>query len=405
MEAWTDSRTPALAIAARGDQINQLAPAEYSVRSQSRTDVTYKVTVLREKWTCECAFYGETKQACIHILAVRFREGFRSGPVVAPPTKPACGRCHSGDVILSGKRRNKSGTLSRYLCKTCGFRFTGRDGFHNRRSDPEKIALALDLYFRGMSVRKVAEHFAQVHNLTVSAATVYNWIAHFSRVAADWMDTQGAKVGEKWHVDVTVVSVDGEKQYVWNVLDSETRFLLATHVSHNRSLVNTRVPLRKAKVNAGHLPSEVFTDGMTAYPEAVKKELGRLGVRGEERLTRKIHTGKLYSPHHRVPSIRAAESNNLVERLHGTEKERIKVMRGFDTMRGTAALMEGFRVHYNLVRDHQTLGATPGSVAGIAPIGRFRWSEILRMATMSRAVEATPEFRIGKESGGETPEY
>ncbi|MGP8158549.1 MAG: IS6 family transposase [Thermoplasmata archaeon] len=364
---WQDARTPALAIVARGDQIRTVTPAEYSVRSQSHPETTYKVTVLRERWSCECGFYAEGKQTCIHILAVRFREGFQSGPMVTLPSKPGCERCHSGDVALSGKRRNKSGTISRYLCKTCGFRFTGRDGFQHRRSDPEKIALALDLYFRGMSVRKVAEHLAQVHNLKVSPTTVYNWIAHFSRVAARWMDAQGATVGERWHVDETVVSVDGDRHYIWNVLDSETRFLLATHVSRDRRMVDTRAPLHKAKKVAETLPTEVFTDGMRAYPRAVHNEFGRGG----------------YSPHHRVPSIRAAESNNLVERLHGTEKERIKVMRGFDTLEGTSALAEGFRVHYNMVRNHMALGATPGSVAGIPPIDGFRWSEILRMATQA----------------------
>jgi putative transposase len=383
MQAWTDAKSPALAIVARGDQIQTVAPAEYVVRSQSRPEVSYKVTVLRERWACECPFFSETKQSCVHILAVRFREGFKAGPVVAPPTNPGCERCHSGDVILSGKRRNKSGVVGRFLCKTCGFRFTGRDGFQRRRADPEKIALALDLYFRGMSVRKVGDHLAQVYGLRVSAATVYNWIAHFSKVAAEWMDRQGAAVGEKWHVDETVVSINGQRSYVWNVLDAETRFLLATHVSRDRGMADTRAPLHKAKEVADGRPTEVFTDGMKAYPAAVYKEFGTMGR---------------HSPHHRVPSIRAPESNNLVERLHGTEKERIKVMRGFDNPNGTSALMEGFRVHYNLVRDHSHLGKTPGEAAGIAPIGGFRWSEILRLASLPepagtelRLVGVTPE--------------
>lgn len=380
-EAWKDARTPALAIVARGDQIATVGPAEFEVRSQSRFDVAYKVTLLRERWGCECAFFTDSKQACIHILAVRFREGIQTGATATPSAKPGCARCQSGDVILSGKRMNKSGVVSRYLCRTCGLRFTGRDGFHRRRSDPEKIALALDLYFRGMSVRKVREHLSQVYSLTVSAATIYNWIVHFSRVAAEWMDRQGAATGDRWHVDETVVSVNGERHYIWNVLDAETRFLLATHVSRDRSMADTRAPLHRAKNVADERPAEIFTDGMKAYPRAVRAEFGWAGE----------------TRHHRVPSIRAPESNNLVERLHGTQKERVKVMRGFDTRDGTAALSEGFRVHYNLVREHQALGATPGSLAGLPQVGGFRWHEILKMAaqrgpqTSEIRVVATPE--------------
>jgi putative transposase len=372
MDAWTDSRTPALAIVARGDQIEESGRAKYVVRSQSQPGVRYRVTRFRDSWSCECAFFAATRRACIHVIAVRFKVGLQE-KAPPEPVGPVCDRYRSGDVSLKGKRYNKSGVIHRYLCKSCGFRFTGRDGFQRRRADPEKIALALDLYFRGMSVRKVAEHFAQVHNLKVSATTVYYWLVRYSRLAAEWMDRQGAGVGGRWHIDETVVSIDGKRHYVWNVLDAETRFLLATYVSRDRNMADTRAPLHKAKGVADENPVEVFSDGMGAYPRAIHNEFGRGSA----------------SPHRRVPSIRAPESNNLVERLHGTEKERIKVMRGFDNPKGTAALMEGFRVHYNMVRDHQSLGTTPGVLAGLAPLGGFRWSRLLALATRPAEDEAS----------------
>jgi transposase-like protein len=376
---WQDARTPALAIVARGDQIETVSPTEYAVRSQSKLGSVYKVTVSRDRWECDCEFYAETKVACIHIFAVRFREGYKMG--AAPKDAEICARCGSGLITHCGKRHNRSGVLSRYTCKACGFRFTGRDGFQRRRADPEKIALALDLYFRGMSVRKVAEHFSQVYKLKMSHVTVYNWVVHYSKLAAEWMDRQGARTGERWHVDETVVSVNGDPKYVWNVMDSDTRFLMATHVSAGRGMGDTRAPLRKAKAVTPDRPMEVFTDGMNAYPRAVRRELAyRVGDR-------------VISPHHRVPSIRAPESNNRIERLHGSEKERIKVMRGFDTDKGTAALMEGFRTHYNLVRDHQTLGTTPAVVAGFPELPGFRWHELLkRCAPQPKA--GFPEIEI-----------
>jgi len=51
-------------------------------------------------------------------------------------------------------------------------RFTGTDGFQKRQADSEKIALALDFYFRGLSFRKVVDHFRQVHRLRLSPMTV-----------------------------------------------------------------------------------------------------------------------------------------------------------------------------------------------------------------------------------------
>lgn len=388
VEAWADSRTPALAIVARGDQIAEKGPSSFEVRSQSHPDRLYVVTVSRNRWTCTCDFHRESGGvACIHLLAAKFRVGFAQSAKAASPAVPMCEACHSSDVMLWGKRANRSGVVRRFRCRACDATFSGVEGFRRRRADPDMIAKALDLYFRGTSLRQVAEHFRQAYNLSISAMMVYRWVTHFGRVAAEWMDAQKVTVGERWHVDETVVSIDGERRYVWNVLDSETRYLLATHVSRDRDMRDTRTPLHKAKIaSGGALPTEVFTDGMAAYPNAVKRELGRPAVRGEPRPTKKAHTGNWYSPHKRVPSIRAPESNNLVERIHGTEKDRIRPMRGFDTMDGTAALIEGWRVHYNLARTHLTLDSTPGVAAGLPELPTFRWRAILELAAANRSV-------------------
>jgi putative transposase len=362
---WTDPRTPALAIVARGDQIETVSATEWIVHSQSKLGEKYLVTVVRDRWECTCEFYQTSGRiACIHVYAIRFRDGLKTGAL--PEVEGLCSRCQSGDVVRQGIRRNRSGAVCRFKCNSCGYRFTSKDGFQRRRVDARQIALALDLYFRGMSVRKIAEHFGQVYGTKVSHVTVYRWVVYFSHLAAEWMDRQGARTGERWHIDETVVSVNGQAKYVWNILDGESRFLLATHVSTGRGMDDTRAPIRRAKTVTPDRPMEVFTDGMNAYPRAVRKELAyRVGDR-------------VISPHHRVPSIRAPESNNKIERLHGSEKERIKVMRGFDTDRGTAALMEGFRTHYNMVRIHQTLGTTPAVAAGFPALPGFKWHELLK---------------------------
>jgi len=88
-----------------------------------------------------------------------------------------------------------------------------------------------------------------------------------------------------------------------------------------------------------------------------------------------------HSPHKVVPSIRAEESNNRIERLHGTEKCRTKVMRAFDQEKGAAAIMDGWRVHYDMIRVHQALGKTPAEAADIPALPGFKWHELLKLAT------------------------
>jgi transposase-like protein len=130
-------------------------------------------------------------------------------------------------------------------------------------------------------------------------------------------------------------------------------------------------------------PRDVLTDGMNAYPLAVGKELGRQATALDD--PKRVRGGR-FNPHKRVPSIRAKESNNRIERFHETEKERFKVMRAFDGEPGTEVLAEGLRVHYNLVREHQALGMTPGEAAGI-PVGEgFQWKRTIEEVGRSRWV-------------------
>lgn len=369
---WTDQRAPALAIVARGDQIRARSATEYLVRSQTNPSDSYIVLQENGFWSCTCQHHRDAKRDCIHILAVKFRLDFQRAAPTPTDSTPPCPKC-PGKVIGHGCRYNKNGKVRRWLCRGCGQKFTGPDGFRRRRTSVDIIANAMDLFFRGMSTRDVSRHILHAHGLPVSHMTVYRWVVTYGRMVAKWMDQQAPSVGITWHVDETVIKVNGEARYLWNVMDRETRFALATHVSDNRSLANTRTPLRKAKAATPNRPCEVRTDGMMAYPEAVSKELGRKGAGGDKR--------NWVSPHRRVPSIRAKESNNRIERLHGTEKQRTKVMRGFDTDAGSSAIMEAFRAHYNLVRPHEGLdGRTPADVAGINPLGRpLSWKDLLAL--------------------------
>jgi len=202
--------------------------------------------------------------------------------------------------------------------------------------------------------------------------TIYRWLVDYSRLASEWMDSQNTQASPRWHIDETVLDVNGEHRYLWNILDSESRYLLAIHVSKDRNLTNTIVPIQKAKKVTVDRPTEVLTDGLLTYPKAIRKTLG----------CHKKEYQYYWSPHKKVPSIKAKNSNNKIERLHGTEKERTKVMRGFDNEQGCANLMEGFRVHYNLVKTHQSLGCTPSEATGKLGIDGFRWLEIIKKSEL-----------------------
>src|SRR4030067_917448 len=84
--------------------------------------------------------------------------------------------------------------------------------------------------------------------------------------------------------------------------------------------------------------------------------------------------------------INARKTNNIVERLHGTLKDRTRPMRGLKDFESTKSILEGYTVHYNFVRPHQTLkGKTPAQASEITmkKDGHLLLKEATKHATLN----------------------
>lgn len=113
-------------------------------------------------------------------------------------------------------------------------------------------------------------------------------------------------------------------------------------------------------------------DGLGACQKAFKKEFFTL---------RKSRT-----KHVRMPIFVGSTSNNLVERLNGTVRERGKVMRGMEKEEAATVLMEGLKAYYNFLlliwewgTRHQQKEQTNN-----LELGRNRWHSIIRRTAMKR---------------------
>lgn len=53
------------------------------------------------------------------------------------------------------------------------------------------------------------------------------------------------------------------------------------------------------------------------------------------------------------------DSTNVIERFHGTMKDRTNVIRGFKNMENANLLTDAWLVHYNFFKEHETLGNIP----------------------------------------------
>jgi putative transposase len=111
----------------------------------------------------------------------------------------------------------------------------------------------------------------------------------------------------------------------------------------------------------------VLTDALRAYRQGI----------GETFPIKPEHVAKcgIAKPH---------ESNNRIERLNSTIRERTKVVRAWKKHK--TPLAEGQRIHYNFVRPHEALeNQTPAQRAGIEIKGKNKWMDLLGSSIQRRA--------------------
>ena len=144
---------------------------------------------------------------------------------------------------------------------------------------------------------------------------------------------------------------DNHYSWLWNLMDSTTRFWICSRLSQRRD-IQAGVALLKEMKKRAPLPKALVHDGLRVYDEAYQKELFTLK-------TPRIQNVRSISIGHQG-------LNSKVERLNGTMRDRETVMRGLDNANAGQELLDAMRIHYNFIRPHQALkGQTPAEVAGI----------------------------------------
>jgi transposase-like protein len=279
-----------------------------------------------------------------------------------------CKYCQSTKVVKHGKANGKQ----RYLCKDCGHKFFEGSDFPRMRTKSRIISSSIDFYFEGLSVRKIQNQIEKLYGVSVSQVAIWKWITKYSDLVKSYVTTLKPELSGLWHEDETVISCEGRDVWFWEMIDESTKFLVASHLSGTRTFEDTVSIFKKGVEQSKVKPKKVFVDGSHVYNSAFNKVFYTMRKDTRPELVQRV-------------GINARKTNNIVERLHGTLKDRTRPMRGLKDFESTKSILEGYTVHYNFVRPHQSLkGKTPAQASGINM--KNDWHLLVKEATKQVAL-------------------
>lgn len=297
-----------------------------------------------------------------------------------------CKYCQSESVRKYGKYKG----TQLYYCNDCGRKFAPNDSLFHMKTPANQVSSALDMYYKGLSIAEIREHLQQEYDSTPSSSTVYQWVQKYTDEAIKESAKYQPKVGNTWVADETYVRIDKRKRSAsgtenpyskskrgnwvifWDIIDADTRFLLASFITTTRGTKDARELLERAAKVAGKAPKVVITDKLAAYIDGTELAYGA------------------DSKHKQGGPFDVESNTNLIERLHGTIRERTKVMRGLRTAETAERFLDGWAVYYNYMKPHESLDSkTPAEAAKVDYPFRD-WSDITRMVKPQVRVLVTP---------------
>ena len=159
------------------DYVKFIGNNKIKIRSQTDLSKYYIISRSDNGLVCECPDHQERKSDCKHIRIalelIRNNEGQKQTfRIIERSLIKVCKYCDSGNIVKAGLKKNKNSTMQRFKCQDCKKRFIANFGFEKRQFDENTICRALQMYYSGMSVRDIENHYGML-GIKVDHSTIY----------------------------------------------------------------------------------------------------------------------------------------------------------------------------------------------------------------------------------------
>ncbi len=281
-----------------------------------------------------------------------------------------CPECKSNEIIKRGKRKTGRGLVQRYCCKSCKKRFVENDGFYRMRNTEHKVTACLDMYFNGMSLRKIQEHLRTFFPHNCSHTTILKWVRKYSEQISKYTDTLKVDISPSIEVDEMEFKTKGKISWFMDVIDKETRFMVSCNYALSRNPAELTKLIKHTKEISNVEIKNIHTDGLQGYTKSIRKNFHHLK-----------------RPKHYVLKSSDKRFNWKVERLHENVRERTKIMRQFKALYSAQLIMKGYQIYYNFCRKHQGINCYPYQLAiPNLELGKNKWLDLIKLSKATSSI-------------------
>jgi transposase-like protein len=257
-----------------------------------------------------------------------------------------CKYCNSYAVIKYGAYKG----VRRYYCKICGRKFKADDNAFNTRTPVAYIADALEIYFRFQMVRDVRYHLKREYNYFPGKSTIFKWIMKYIYRAQRYFQAYHPVTGDVWIAGENTLELDGRRNVkILDITDRKSRFLLAVVASRSGIADSAANLVEEAVRRAGRIPRKVITVNTDIFNGAFQDICGGqpVSIRNDVLTDSGIY-------------------NKITDYFCFILPDGNKVIRPFRFFNTLVNFLNGWEVHYNFFRVHESLhGKTPAEAAGI----------------------------------------
>src|SRR5918996_1327693 len=208
--------------------------------------------------------------------------------------------------------------------------------YKRHRFPPEIIAHAVWLYFRFPLSLRLVEEMLLERGIVVSYETVRRWALKFGPAYARRLRRKRPNRRDIWHLDEVVVTISGQKHWLWRAVDQDG-YVLDEIVQSRRNTKAARRLLKRLLRKQGCPPRRMITDKLGSYAAAQRQIMPEVEHRSHKGL------------------------NNRAENSHLPFRRRERAMQGFRSSRYLqrfGSVFSAVRNHFVPSRSHRSAPAT-----------------------------------------------